>query len=332
MKLNKTYDIAKYGDQDMGILFPLSLVEIPYDIKRIFWISNVPKGGIRGGHAHIKCLQTYVCVKGQLKINSNDGYEQDTIILNQGQSVIIPPLLWTEEEFLTGDDVLLVLCSEEYREAEYLHIIDDVLHYSDNTPKVCLLGSGNLTKEIVTFFDNNKFDCCMDLVPKTNSVYNIPNIPISKFKNNFDVGILSVQDPKIKKKIVEGDLRGNSNYQTIIHDTCLVSKQQTNIGVGCVIAPNSLISCNVTISNYVTIDRGCQIGHDSSIGEFSTLAPDVTVSGNVKIGKNAYVGSKTSFKDNITVCDDVIVGMGSVVINDINEPGTYVGVPVKKIK
>jgi len=331
MKLDNKVNIKSYINE-LGSLYPLTLEEIPYEIKRIFWASNVPAGETRGCHAHINCLQTYVCAKGKIQINSDDGVEKDSLILNEGDAVTIPPLLWTSETYLTGEkDILLVLCSEKYEPSDYIHTIEDLIKYKESQrQRICLLGSGNLSKEVISFFDDQEFDCCMEPEPKASMIYNIPNLPVREFRKNLDIGILSVQNPSTKEGIIK-ELKGNDNYKTIIHNSSLVSTQKTSIGTGCVVCPKSLISCNVNIGNFVTVDRGSQIGHDSSMGDFSTLAPDVTVSGNVKIGKRVFVGTKSSIKDGVNICDDVIIGMGSAVINNITEPGVYAGVPAKKI-
>ena len=56
------------------------------------------------------------------------------------------------------------------------------------------------------------------------------------------------------------------------------------------------------------------------------------ISGNVTIGNNVYMGNNSSIKEKTEICDDVIIGMNGCVIRNIDKPGTYVGVPVNKIK
>ena len=120
MKLNKTFKIKSHGDCRVGLLSPMSCKDIPYDIKRIFWVTDPPKGTVRGKHSHIKCWQTYACLKGKILIESNDGRLEDSITLNKNDAIIIPPLLWTSEKFLTGEDMLLVACSHEYDPEDYI--------------------------------------------------------------------------------------------------------------------------------------------------------------------------------------------------------------------
>jgi UDP-3-O-[3-hydroxymyristoyl] glucosamine N-acyltransferase len=59
---------------------------------------------------------------------------------------------------------------------------------------------------------------------------------------------------------------------------------------------------------------------------------NTTISGDVVLGQRNYFGNNSSIREKLTITDDVIVGMNACVVKDINESGTYVGVPVKKIK
>lgn len=72
--------------------------------------------------------------------------------------------------------------------------------------------------------------------------------------------------------------------------------------------------------------------HDSVIGNFSTIAPNAAIMGRVKIGERCYIGANATIIPEITVCPDAIIGAGAVVNKDILEPGTYVGVPARRIK
>jgi UDP-3-O-[3-hydroxymyristoyl] glucosamine N-acyltransferase len=74
------------------------------------------------------------------------------------------------------------------------------------------------------------------------------------------------------------------------------------------------------------------VGHDCVIGDFFTASPGVNISGNCTIGNQVYIGTNASLKQGITICDDVIIGMGSVVVKDIIEPGVYIGNPISKLR
>ncbi len=72
--------------------------------------------------------------------------------------------------------------------------------------------------------------------------------------------------------------------------------------------------------------------HNVQIGDYMTVAPNAIILGFVNIESKCYIGANASILPRINVCSDVIIGAGAVVTKDITEPGTYVGIPAKKIK
>jgi UDP-3-O-[3-hydroxymyristoyl] glucosamine N-acyltransferase len=103
------------------------------------------------------------------------------------------------------------------------------------------------------------------------------------------------------------------------------------IGEGSIICPNTILTTNIKIGNHTHLNLGSTIGHDTITGDFFTTAPGVKISGNCIIGDRVYFGTNSSVRERITICDDVTIGLNGGVVKNINEPGTYVGVPVKKI-
>lgn len=118
-----------------GKLYPLEPPELPFNIARTFWVVNVPPGQIRGAHAHIECKQFYVCVKGCLEIQWHDGVQEGKFVLKEGEGVLIDVLLWTQETFLTGEDILFVFCSEKYSSDDYINTIEQLKKYKNENSK-----------------------------------------------------------------------------------------------------------------------------------------------------------------------------------------------------
>lgn len=112
-----------------GKLFVVESPELPFDIARCFWITNVPPRGVRGSHAHIKCKQFYICMKGCVGVRWNNGVEEGEFFLQKGHAFLVDSLVWTEETFMTGDDLLLVLCSEKYSIDDYINTIEELKKY-----------------------------------------------------------------------------------------------------------------------------------------------------------------------------------------------------------
>lgn len=113
-------EILKIFNEDRGTLVPVEFADVPFVPKRLFFIKGVPQGTVRGEHGHFKCKQYYICIKGLVLVEMYTGpSEFEVVILRPGQAILVPEMVWTSEEFCTGHEVLLVLCSEEYSKDDY---------------------------------------------------------------------------------------------------------------------------------------------------------------------------------------------------------------------
>ncbi len=156
-------------------------------------------------------------------------------------------------------------------------------------------------------------------------------LPLSKFDPNKYAVMVAIANSKERENIVM-NLPSNTHYFTFIHPTAQLMSNDINIGEGSFIGANSIITCNVEIGNHAILNRSNHIGHDCRIGDYFSSMPGSIISGNVNIGDRFYIGTNSSVKEKTNICSDVIIGLGSSVIRNIEEKGTYVGTPVKKIK
>jgi UDP-2-acetamido-3-amino-2,3-dideoxy-glucuronate N-acetyltransferase len=90
-------------------------------IRRVFTITGVPAGGMRGNHAHRDCTQVVVCLKGRVSVEVDDARDTITILMeNAGEGLSIPPGLWNRLTFDGPDTVLAVFCDQPYMESDYV--------------------------------------------------------------------------------------------------------------------------------------------------------------------------------------------------------------------
>ena len=82
---------------------------------------------------------------------------------------------------------------------------------------------------------------------------------------------------------------------------------------------------------HVLVNSNSSIGHETIVGEFSNIGPGSSIGGCCKIGREAYIGIGVSIIEKITIGKDVLIGAGATVVANIITPGTYVGIPAKKI-
>jgi acetyltransferase-like isoleucine patch superfamily enzyme len=85
------------------------------------------------------------------------------------------------------------------------------------------------------------------------------------------------------------------------------------------------------LEDEVAVGAFGNIGHGAFIGRQTILAPGVLVGGSVRIGRCCFLGQGCNIRDNVRICDRVKIGMGAVVVKDIDEPGIYFGVPARRI-
>ena len=93
---------------------------VPFEIQRVFTVT-ARKGDVRGDHAHKKCAQLLVCITGQIRVICNNGFEKSEFTLkNMDTGLLIPPGIWANQEYMTDDAVLMVLCDRRYEAEDYI--------------------------------------------------------------------------------------------------------------------------------------------------------------------------------------------------------------------
>lgn len=110
-----------------GTLFAINK-DIDLATKRMFFVSNVPEGDVRGNHAHIEDKQLLICIQGKILVSFDDGKKIKQCVLEKGQSVLMNNMIWGKQTYLTGDDILLVLCDNEYEKSDYVTDYQQFLH------------------------------------------------------------------------------------------------------------------------------------------------------------------------------------------------------------
>jgi dTDP-4-dehydrorhamnose 3,5-epimerase-like enzyme len=114
-------DLPEFRDS-RGLLVPVEFSRfVPFAVQRMFWINDVPAGGVRGGHAHKYCHQFAICVTGLVSIEAYNGEAKRTVELRAGQAAHIKPRIFTTERFVAPGSILSVLCDRPYDAVDYLY-------------------------------------------------------------------------------------------------------------------------------------------------------------------------------------------------------------------
>lgn len=122
--------LPKHGDQRGNLSVAEQLKEVPFEIKRCFWMYDVPEGKGRGGHAHKTLKQFVIAMSGSFKITLDDGKEKKTFLLDSpDKGLLIDTGVWADLTEFSRGAVCLVLASDVFREEDYLGKYEEFTDY-----------------------------------------------------------------------------------------------------------------------------------------------------------------------------------------------------------
>jgi hypothetical protein len=114
-----------------GNITPIhGLKDIPFTIKRVFYLYDIPGGEDRGAHAHKECHQLLIAASGSFEVEITDGENKRTVLLNRPYfGLHVLPGIWAAEKGFSSGSICLVLTSHPYDEGDYLRSYSDYLEY-----------------------------------------------------------------------------------------------------------------------------------------------------------------------------------------------------------
>ena len=121
----KLFDLKTIVASD-GSLVPIeSDIDIPFEIKRIFYVYGVDNQDDRGKHSHHQTKQVLICLNGSVEVLCDDGRNRKIYVLDEpNKALYIPELIWDEQRYLSKDSVLLVLSNTSYDTDDYVEDYD----------------------------------------------------------------------------------------------------------------------------------------------------------------------------------------------------------------
>lgn len=122
----KIISLPKISDPRGNLTFIEGDNHIPFDIKRVFYLYDVPTEEDRGAHAHKELHQFLVCLSGSFDVMLDDGLNRATVHLNRPwKGLHIPPMIWAAEINFDPNSVCLVLASDKFMESDYIRNYED---------------------------------------------------------------------------------------------------------------------------------------------------------------------------------------------------------------
>ena len=130
MSIGKLVDLPKIVDPRGNLTVAEGLKNVPFDIKRVYWLYDIPAGEGRGGHAHKQIKQLLIAVSGSFHVTLDNGKEKQTYLLNHPyQALLIDTGIWRTLDDFSSGAVCVVLASDWYEEEDYIYDYNDFLKY-----------------------------------------------------------------------------------------------------------------------------------------------------------------------------------------------------------
>ena len=136
---------------------------------------------------------------------------------------------------------------------------------------------------------------------------------------------VAIGNSDIRKKMM------NRKCVTLIHPNAVIA-DDVSIGDGTVVMAGAVINPGARIGRGVIVNTCSSIDHDCVVGDFVHVSVGAHLCGTVTVGEGTWIAVGASIINNLNICSGCTIGAGAVVIRDLSEPGTYVGVPVRKIR
>ena len=129
-------ELPKISDRRGNLTFVEGGRHVPFDIRRVYYLYDVPGGSTRAGHAHRALSQLIIAISGSFDIHIDDGCERKTIHLNRSYfGLSVCPMIWREIDNFSSGAVCMVLASDYYDELDYYRDYNDFIRDVRGTAK-----------------------------------------------------------------------------------------------------------------------------------------------------------------------------------------------------
>ena len=161
------------------------------------------------------------------------------------------------------------------------------------------------------------------------------DLPIMGSPNSYqpvdhDVFVCAIGDPTTRLRVCQTLLARGAKFPDLIHPTAVLGRR-VRFGTGFIACPHVCLTSDVRLGDFVFLNVSASIGHDAVLGNGCTLSGHCDVTGYAQLGRGVFMGSHSCIHPGVRVGDFARVGAGSVVMRNVPEHTTVLGVPAKKL-
>ena len=134
--MNRIIDLPKIIDPRGNLTVAEGLRNVPFNVKRVYWVYDVPGGESRGGHSHKECKEFIIAVSGSFHVTLDDGTSKKTYLLNHPyQGLFVDTNTWRTLDDFSSGAVCMVLASEIYQAEDYIRDYQEFLNWKNHGSK-----------------------------------------------------------------------------------------------------------------------------------------------------------------------------------------------------
>ncbi len=153
---------------------------------------------------------------------------------------------------------------------------------------------------------------------------------IKEYKNVL-ITVGQIQHPDIRIKLFNLIKGLGGKFPVIVSPNAYVSRNAL-IGEGTIVMHHAVVNTEAVIGVNCILNTGALVEHEATVGDHSHISTYAILNGQCKVGSRTFIGSRTVLSNNTDVADDTLISAGSVVLRSLDQPGTYIGNPLRKIR
>lgn len=142
--------------------------------------------------------------------------------------------------------------------------------------------------------------------------------------------VVAIGDGKMRTRLMEELSEKGASFATLIHPSAVIGSH-VEIGAGTVVMPGVVINAESKIGKGCIINTSSSVDHNCLLGDYVHVAVGARLCGMVEVGTMTWIGASAVVINGIHVCSDCIIGAGTVVVKNIKDSGTYIGVPARRM-